>query len=241
MDRLLQKLQRFGVHFIKGDNIITLEILENRHNQAAEIDMLINELLTQLKSSKLKKVKFECPKTFLNSLNCTRTKMEIIGERVIYTRSFTTPLDVSIQNYEVWSISENNSISFLSEVMGENYIDTEKFLTGMRAELPSQVEKMYTVYIVNNEPVGVVFPHIEPNTDKEGRIFWIGIHPDFLGKGLGKNLHLIGLHRLKDEFKAKSYLGLTQVDNTQMRNIMVSNGCIQNENSVISLQHSIKE
>lgn len=40
---------------------------------------------------------------------------------------------------------------------------------------------------------------------------------------------------------AKSYLGLTQVENTQMRNIMVSNGCIQNENSVISLQYSIKE
>ena len=60
-----------------------------------------------------------------------------------------------------YGIFENNSISFLSEVMGKNFIDTEKFLIGMRTELPSQVEKMYTVYIVNNEPVGVVFPHIE--------------------------------------------------------------------------------
>lgn len=127
--------------------------------------MLINELLAQLKGSKLKKVMFECPKTFLDNLNCTRTKMKIMGERVIYTRSFTTPLDVSIPKYEVWSTSENNSISFLSEVMGKNYTETEKFLTGMRTELPSQVEKMYTVCIVNNEPVGVVFPHIEPNTD----------------------------------------------------------------------------
>lgn len=102
-----------------------------------------------------------------------------------------------------------------------------------------QAEKMYTVYIVNNEPVGVVFPHIEPNTDKEGRIFWIGIHPNFQGTGLGKNLHLIGLQRLKNDFHANSYLGMTQVDNTPMRNIMVSNGCIQNKNTVISLQYSI--
>jgi len=241
LDKLLQQLQRVGVHYIKSGSVIILEILENRHNQATEIDMLINELLTQLKSSKLKKVKFECPKTFLDSLNFTRTKMKIVGERVIYTRSFTTPLDDLAPDYEVWSIFENNSISFLSEVMGKNFIDTEKFLIGMRTELPSQAEKMYTVYIVNNEPVGVVFPHIEPNTDKEGRIFWIGIHPDFLGERLGKNLHLIGLHRLKNEFKAKSYLGMTEINNNQMRKIMVSNRCNQNKNTVISLQYSIWE
>jgi len=146
-----------------------------------------------------------------------------------------TPLNVSITDYEVWSFSENNSILFLSEVMGTSFIAAEKFLTGMRIELPSQVKEMFTVYIVNNEPVGVVFPHIEPNTDNEGRIFWIGMHPNFLGTGLGKNLHAIGLYRLKNEFKALSYLGMTQVDNIPMRNIMASNGCIQNKNTVISL------
>ncbi|PQD94577.1 N-acetyltransferase [Pradoshia eiseniae] len=239
MDKLLQQLQRVGVHYIKSDSVIILEILENRHNQADEIDMLINKLLAQLESSKLKKVKLECPKTFLDSLNFTRTKMKIVGERVIYTRTLSTPLNVSIPDYEVWSISENKSISFLSEVMDKNFIDTEKFLIGMRTELPSQAEKMYTVYLINNEPVGVVFPHIEPNTDREGRIFWIGIHPNFLGTGLGKNLHSIGLYRLKNDFKAKSYLGITQVDNIPMRNIMVSNGCIQNKSTLISLQYSI--
>lgn len=241
MDNLLQQLQINGVNYIKNDSVIILEILENRPNQAAKIDMLINELLTQLRSSKLKKVKFECPKAFLDSLIYTRNKMKIVGERVIYRSSLTTPLEISALDYEVWSITENNSISFLSEVMGKNYIDIKKFLFGMRTELPSQVEKMYTVYKVNNEPVGVVFPHIEPNTDKEGRIFWIGIHPYFLGKGFGKKLHLIGLYRLINEFKAKSYLGMTQVDNIQMRNIMYSNGCILNKNSVISLEHSFGE
>ncbi|WP_397538909.1 GNAT family N-acetyltransferase [Rummeliibacillus pycnus] len=239
MEKLLQHLQRVGVHYLKSDSVIILEILEDRLHLASEIDVLINELLNKLQSSRLKKIRFECPKSLLDSLNCTRTRMGIIGERVIYKRSLMSPLNVPIPDYEVWSFSENNSISFLSEVMGTSFIDAEKFLTGMRTELPSQVKEMFTVYLVNNKPVGVVLPHIEPDTENEGRIFWIGIHPNFLGTGLGKNLHSIGLYRLKYEFKAKSYLGMTQVDNIPMRKIMVSNGCIQNENTVISLQYSI--
>lgn len=107
-----------------------------------------------------------------------------MGKGFYIREIFQLPLDDSASDYEVWSISENNSISFLSEVMGKNFIDTEKFLIGMRTELPSQADKMYTVYIVNKKPVGVIFPHIEPNTDKEGRVFWIGIHTNFLGTGL---------------------------------------------------------
>ncbi|KOS60224.1 GNAT family N-acetyltransferase [Lysinibacillus agricola] len=239
MDQLLQHLQRVGVHNLKNDRVIMLEILENKLHLASEIDVLINELLDKLHSSCLKKIMLECPKMLLDSLNRTRSKMEIIGERVVYKRSLMTSLNVSIPDYEVWSISDNNSVSFLSEVMGISFIDAEKFLTGMSIELPSQVKEMFTVYKVNKEPVGVVFPHIEPNTDKEGRIFWIGMHPNFLGSGFGRNLHAIGLYRLKNEFKAISYLGMTQVDNIPMRNIMVLNGCIQNENTVISLQYSV--
>jgi len=239
VDKQLQHLQRVGVHYLKSDSVIILEILENKLHLASEIDVLINELLNKLQSSRLKKVRFECPKILLDSLNCIRDKMEVIGERVIYKRSLQTPLNVSTPDYEVWSLSENNSISFLSEVMATSFSDAEKFLTSMRTELPSQVKDMFTVYIVNNEPVGVVFPHIEPNTDNEGRIFWIGIHPNSLGTGLGKNLHSIGLYRLKNKFKAMSYLGMTQVDNVPMRNIMASNGCVQSKNTVISLQYSI--
>lgn len=241
MEKLLQQLNKFGVHYVISDSLIILELLENRDNQADEIDLLMNGLLTQSRNTRLEKVKFECPKSFLDRLIYTRDKMKIVGERMMYRSSFATPLDIAGLDYEVWSVFENNSISFLSEVMGKSFMDTEKFLIGMKMELPSQVEKMFTVYKVHNEPVGVVFPHIEPNTEQEGRIFWIGIHPYFLGKGLGKNLHLIGLYRLKQEFKAKSYLGITQVDNIQMRNIMLSNGCIQNKNSLISLEYLINE
>ena len=161
--------------------------------------------------------------------------MKIKGERVIYTRSIRNPINMGVLDYEIWSITEKKSLSFLCEVMERKIDDIQKFLMSMKTELPLQVEKMFTVYIVKNEPVGVVFPHLEPDKDNEGRLFWIGIHPKFRGKGLGKNLHLIGLYRLQNDFNATSYLGVTQINNHPMRKIMIDNGCLENKNSVISL------
>ncbi|MCY9546890.1 hypothetical protein [Lysinibacillus xylanilyticus] len=43
MDKLLQHLQRVGVHYLKSDSVIILEILENKLHLASEIDVLINE------------------------------------------------------------------------------------------------------------------------------------------------------------------------------------------------------
>ena len=233
---ILNQLKEVGVHSIISDEQIFLEILEDNLNQAKKIDGLINDLLTEMESSNFKKVLLECLSIHLRRLNCTVDKMKNIGERVIYIRSLRNPINIGILDYELWSITEKRSLLFLSEVMGRNMKETEKFLRSMKTELPLQVERMFTFYKVENEPVGVVFPHLEPDKDREGRIFWIGIHPKFRGKGLGKNLHLIGLYRLRNDFKAKSYLGATEINNNPMKKIMLSNGCVENKNTVISLE-----
>ncbi|WP_268626099.1 hypothetical protein [Paenibacillus alvei] len=72
----------------------------------------------------------------------------------------------------------------------------------------------------------------------EGRLFWIGIHPAYKGKGLGRGLHTIGLYRLQHDFQAKSYLGATEIENAPMRKIMETNGCVQ-QATVVSLKYSI--
>lgn len=237
MDELLKDLKEAGVHSIKGDLEIILEIFQDERISPNKVDYLINKLLT-LDESRIEKVKLECTQGTLNKLMLTRGKMKVIGERVIFKKSFAECKIEKVPPYEVWPLLNKTSVIFLSEAMNLTYEQTEKFLKSMETELPEQADKMFTVYTVKSKPAGAVFPHLEPDRDREGRMFWIGIHPDFKGKGYGKNLHLIGLHRLQYDFKAEKYLGATRADNAAMKKIMEANECTQDSNSVISLVYS---
>ncbi|MCS0673675.1 GNAT family N-acetyltransferase [Cytobacillus firmus] len=237
MDKLLKDLNAAGVHSINSDSGIILEIFQDELLSPNKVDYLINSLLT-LDGSSIEKVKLECPQGILDKLVVTRGKMKVIGERIIFKKQFEECENKKVPSYEVWPLLNQSSIAFLSEVMNYTYEQTEKFLKSMKTELPEQADKMFTVYTVHSEPAGAVFPHLEPGWDREGRMFWIGIHPDFKGKGYGKNLHLIGLHRLQHDFKAEKYLGATRADNAAMRKVMEANGCIQESNSVFSLEYS---
>ncbi|WP_264737512.1 GNAT family N-acetyltransferase [Cytobacillus firmus] len=240
MNELLKDLKAAGVHSIKGDSSIILEIFHDELKSANKADYLINRLLS-LDERRIEKVKLECPQGILDKLMVTRGKMKVIGERVIFKKQFAECENEQVPPYEVWPLLNKSSITFLSEVMNFTYNQTEKFLKSMKTELPEQADKMFTVCTVNSEPAGAVFPHLEPDRDREGRMFWIGIHPDFKGKGFGKNLHLIGLHRLQYDFKAEKYLGATRADNTAMRKVMEENGCMQESNSVFSLEFSFSD
>ncbi|WP_078382239.1 GNAT family N-acetyltransferase [Sutcliffiella halmapala] len=231
MNSVLESLRKLGVRSIKNEYGIMLETHEEDLRQIKEIDEYIIKLLSEMKKSCFQKVRFECPRLLLNKLTRTNETMITIGERVIYSKEFHLSRELSAMDYETWSPTESVSISFLADVMDRDVREAERFLMNMETELPAQVNKMYTVYKVKGEPVGVVFPHIEPDTESEGRIFWIGIHPKFTRKGYGKKLHLIGLSRLVNDFDAKSYLGATGIENTPMRRIMNANGC--------SLKHTV--
>lgn len=237
INEILEQLKAVGVHHLKSDAAVMLEMLHDTQD-AAKIDTLINELLSSMTSNKLQSIWLECPHTLLHELPVVQQKMSVVGERAMYTRELREQLGISVPAYEIWPVTEPKAIAFLAEVMNTSRQDTAKFLDTMKIELPSQVDNMYTVYMLNNDPVGVVFPHIEPNTNQEGRLFWIGIHPSYKGKGLGRELHTIGLYRLQHDFQAKSYLGATQIENAPMRKIMEDNGCVQ-QATVVSLKYSI--
>lgn len=222
---------------IENDSTIMLELLACMPSQLNEADYLVREIV---KKRMNKKVLLETPKGILEQLPFTNTTMSKKGERIIFTKDLLEKKIISNQVYEVWSISEPRAIHFLSEVMEQGIQETEKFLQSMRSELPDQVDNILTVHYDNHIPIGVVIPHIEPDTDSEGRIFWIGLHPQYRGKGYGRNLHNIGLERLQQDFQAKTYLGATQIENEPMKNIMIANGCKHFGESVISLEYKRK-
>lgn len=236
MEKHIQQIQSLGVHVLRNHDDILIEIHRSDCQSYEEIDNSIKRLLCCTN----KRVLLECPKFILIHLPSIQEKMKIVGERVLFLMDLTKKLCTIIPPYEVWSPEHPDSVSFLSEVRNEPMEKSARFLENMSSELPTQVEKMYTVYKVNNEPVGVVFPHIEPDTDQQGRLFWIGVHPNHKGKGYGKILHSIGLYRLQVDFRAKTYLGATRTDNKAMRKIMLANDCIQQETSVMSLEYKAK-
>ncbi|MGP4072917.1 GNAT family N-acetyltransferase [Piscibacillus sp. B03] len=232
---ILNQLKNFGVHSLISQEVIILEILEDI-NQLNQIDESIDQLIAGIKETEFKKVMLVCPRGYLNQLEFVGKHMEMKGERVIYKRSLETPLESEPLDYEIWSPTEERSISFLSELMGRSLTDTKKFLKSMMVELPSQYQKMFTVFKINSEPIGVVLPHLEPGRNQEGRLFWIGVHPKHRGKGYGHHLHLIGLERLREDFKAKTYLGATEIDNVPMRKTMQANGCVE-DHRVLTLEY----
>ena len=237
MEEIIMELKKIGVHILKNDSEILLEVHKEQYIPSSKMDIHIIELIDKMNHYGIERISLECPKTLLDKLKNTKHKMRIVGERVIFIKDFSVQKEIFVPSYEVWPITGRESLLFLSKVMGKDVSKAEKLLMSMKSELPTQAQNMYTVYIVDNEPIGVVFPHIEPDTNQEGRIFWIGIHPEFIGKGYGKNLHRIGLSRLQNEFRAKSYLGATKSDNIPMRKIMKANGCSEHKEAVISLEY----
>lgn len=237
MEALLKELHKAGIHSIKSNHSIILETMDTELQHALEIDALIITLINKVDEQTHNTVRLQCPLKLLHKMSSVREHMTIEGERVIYLRSLADAIAIPDLSFEVWPVTGRRSIAFLAETMQSSYQDANEFLAQMREELPAQADHMFTVYFVKDEPAGVVFPHIEPNTDREGRMFWIGMYPKFKGKGLGKNLHQIGLYRLQKEFAARIYIGSTTKDNFAMRSIMASNRC-KEKMTVISLNYS---
>lgn len=75
-----------------------------------------------------------------------------------------------------------------------------------------------------NEPIGVVFAQRYEDKLEEGSLFFIGLLPEYRGKGYAKLLHAKGLEMLSD-FGVKEYVGSTDVKNIAMIRAFAANGC----------------
>ncbi|WP_157404675.1 N-acetyltransferase [Shouchella shacheensis] len=237
MYSLLNRLNHYGIHSIKNDTTIMLEVFQQDVRNSDSVDLLIEELLVVAPTYGYKRVTFECPAHVLEKLHRTRELMNTVGERVLYTKAFSKEIEKVNFDYVVWSPTDHKSIHLLAEVMNVDKSRAKKYLNSMEIELPTQYSEMFTAYLVNGEPGGIVFPHIEPDTDQEGRLFWLGMHPKYKGVGHGATLHKLGLYRLQKDCKAKTYMGATNKENGPMRKIMLSNGCKRLKNNVISLAY----
>lgn len=100
----------------------------------------------------------------------------------------------------------------------------DEHLGSVKIELGEAWRESCKVIYVENRPVGVSIPHIEPGTVNEGRLFYFGLLPKERGKGQSILIHYQSLYLLK-EMGATYYIGSTHETNKKMQKVFSRNGC----------------
>lgn len=100
----------------------------------------------------------------------------------------------------------------------------DQHLLSVETELGEGWENSCRVFYLENQPIGISIPHIEPGTKDEGRLFYFGLLPEQRGQGVSAPLHLQSLWALK-EMGAAYYIGSTHADNKKMQRVFEKNGC----------------
>lgn len=111
---------------------------------------------------------------------------------------------------ETWHRSMEGSLNAPQSLSIDEQMESVKKELG-----PSYISTCLTAY-ENEQPIGVVMPHIEPGTMEEGRIFYFGLIPEARGKGKSTALYRQGLALLKGEFGASYSVGATSIHNKPM-------------------------
>ncbi|CAM4398539.1 GNAT family N-acetyltransferase [Bacillus manliponensis] len=118
----------------------------------------------------------------------------------------------------IWKFSMEGSLNTPSQLSIDEQLDAVKTELGLHWE-----DSCIAVY-KDNQPTGVVMPHIEPGTTNEGRLFYFGLVPEMRGKGLSQPLHYYALYLLKG-MGATYYIGSTNIVNTPMIHTFQKNKC----------------
>lgn len=78
--------------------------------------------------------------------------------------------------------------------------------------------------LLDGKAAGLVLPQAFPDNPEEGTLFFVGLRPDYRGRGLGHVIHARGLAILAEK-GVKRYLGSTATSNHAMCRVFARNGC----------------
>jgi RimJ/RimL family protein N-acetyltransferase len=134
--------------------------------------------------------------------------------------------------YETLSdLGEDRFIELLSEAAaGDPFEDVSK--RDPRHDFRELVEyagsafdaTCWRVASLEGRPVGVVLPQEFADSEHEGTLFYVGVLPEFRGRGFGTILHASGLAFLAEHGVTK-YIGSTDTRNHPMMRVFERNGC----------------
>ena len=94
----------------------------------------------------------------------------------------------------------------------------------MLQEIGEQWKEHCLTASVDEEPIGIVIPHIERGTLEEGKLMYFAVIPNMRNKGYEAALFAGAMFVLK-EIGASYYIGETNIQNEWMKDVFEKNGC----------------
>jgi ribosomal protein S18 acetylase RimI-like enzyme len=143
---------------------------------------------------------------------------------------YTSPYDDPFEYRTVLDVGEEAVMRLMipfvedktnSDRMAQARIEWEGYIV---AEITRYQPENWLVAFNAEVPVGVVFPTRYLDQPEEGSISFIGVFPEWQGRGYGKILHAKGLEALAS-MGVTRYVGSTEVSNALMLATFLANGC----------------
>ena len=211
-------IEDFPVDFTEGQIIAAInEGLYRARNEG------IASYTITLKSSQILDSLHECVLGL--GLMCSNT-------RYYYRLDLNSVLDLNPTSITLKNLTEIDEALFMTiweeakrgSLNSGETTSVEKTFIGLQEELGSHYLEYCNVGFIDNNPIGITIPHLEPGTEAEGRLFYFGLRPEWRGQQLGTLFHRESLLYLK-KLGMSYYIGATDDKNVPMQRIFIHNGC----------------
>lgn len=229
----MMTIEQLEKHFKIRRNASSIMIKENNAEVFTEeqLEEIIQYYVVEAEKDGIEELQFEISSKSPNYdvyKKCFETySFEYITENMIVCKDIYEVEDIEseIDFKLIEEIGEDAFYSLWNEVTGEQ-IDYDQFVNTMLQEIGGRWKEHCLTASIDEEPIGIVIPHIERGTLEEGKLMYFAVAPNMRNKGYEMAFFTGAMFVLK-EIGASYYIGETNVQNEWMKDVFEKNGCQQ--------------
>ncbi|MBE7149346.1 GNAT family N-acetyltransferase [Bacillus mycoides] len=229
----MMTIEQLEKHFKIRKNASSIIIKENDAEVFTEekLEEIMQYCVAEAEKDGIEELQFEISSKSPNYdvyKKCFETySFEYITENMIVFKDIYEVEDIEseIDFKLIEEIGETAFYSLWNEVTGEQ-IDYDQFVNTMLQEIGGQWKEHCLTASIDEEPIGIVIPHIERGTLEEGKLMYFAVAPNMRNKGYEAAFFTGAMFVLK-EIGASYYIGETNVQNEWMKDVFEKNGCQQ--------------
>lgn len=229
----MMTIEQLEKHFKIRKNASSIMIKENDAEVFTEeqLEEIMQYCVAEAEKDGIEELQFEISSKSPNYdvyKKCFETySFEYITENMIVFKDIYEVEDIEseIDFKLIEEIGEAAFYSLWNEVTGEQ-IDYDQFVNTMLQEIGGQWKEHCLTASIDEEPIGIVIPHIERGTLEEGKLMYFAVAPNMRNTGYEAAFFTGAMFVLK-EIGASYYIGETNVQNEWMKDVFEKNGCQQ--------------